>query len=57
MLKLRLRLHDQVRRLSVDTSGMVAVEFVLTVPLIHAVSPCVAILIARRRSAWPSIPA
>src|SRR5437016_1849539 len=33
MLKLRLRLHDQVRRLSVDTSGMVAVEFVLTVPL------------------------
>jgi Flp pilus assembly protein TadG len=33
MLKLRLRLRDQVRRLSVDTSGMVAVEFVLTVPL------------------------
>jgi Flp pilus assembly protein TadG len=33
LLKLRLRLHDQVRRLSADTSGMVAVEFVLTLPL------------------------
>jgi Flp pilus assembly protein TadG len=33
ILKLRLRLHDQVRRLWVDTGGMVAVEFVLTVPL------------------------
>jgi Flp pilus assembly protein TadG len=33
LLKLRLRLHDQVRRLSVDTRGMVAVEFVLTLPL------------------------
>ena len=33
MLKLRLRLHDQVRRLSADTGGMVAVEFVLTLPL------------------------
>jgi Flp pilus assembly protein TadG len=32
-MKLWLRLHDQVRRLSVDTRGMVAVEFVLTVPL------------------------
>jgi Flp pilus assembly protein TadG len=33
MLKLRHRLHDQVRRLSADTGGMAAVEFVLTLPL------------------------
>jgi Flp pilus assembly protein TadG len=33
MLKLRHHLHHQVRRLSADTGGMVAVEFVLTLPL------------------------
>src|ERR1700716_2807832 len=33
MLKLRHSLHAQVRRLSSDTRGMVAVEFVLTLPL------------------------
>lgn len=33
MLKLRSRLHDQIRRLSVDTRGVAAVEFVMLVPL------------------------
>jgi Flp pilus assembly protein TadG len=33
MMKLRLRLRDQVRRLSVDTRGIAAVEFAMLVPL------------------------
>ena len=33
MLKLRLRLRDQVRRLSADTGGIAAVEFAMLVPL------------------------
>jgi Flp pilus assembly protein TadG len=33
MLKLWLRLHDQVQRLSVDTRGIAAVEFAMLVPL------------------------
>jgi Flp pilus assembly protein TadG len=33
MLKLRLRLRHQVRRLSIDTRGIAAVEFAMLVPL------------------------
>jgi Flp pilus assembly protein TadG len=33
MLKLRLRLRDQVRRLSAETGGIAAVEFAMLVPL------------------------
>jgi Flp pilus assembly protein TadG len=33
MLKLRLRLRDQIRRLTADTRGVAAIEFVMLVPL------------------------
>jgi Flp pilus assembly protein TadG len=36
MLKFRMRLHDQIRRLSADTSGLAAIEFVMIVPLMLA---------------------